>query len=111
MHGDEERGVAALGQHLARSVPPQREMGLERQLHERVRPPGLLVQRRLEVQARHADVVLLGGQADLLPGLEPAEALVAPGPGELAGDPGVGRLTDYEDPLAVFTDEHWPLDE
>jgi len=47
-----------------------------------------------------ADVMLFGGQADLLARLEPAELLVSPHAGELATDPRMGRLG--EDEAVVF---------
>ena len=74
-------------------------------MNERGNPVSGL-KRRLEVPGRHADVVLFGGEADLLERRDLAERVVAPGAGELAGDPGVRGLSDGQYAAVVEAQKH-----
>ena len=106
MQRHEQRGVAALGDELGRRRRPEPQVIRERHVGERLRPPRVRVEPRREVPLGHPHVVLLGGQAYLLPGRGPVEALVSPGAGELTGQPGVRGLTDRHDPVSLWPDQH-----
>ena len=67
-----------------------------------MRQPGLGVERGREIPLRHPDVVLLGREADLLVGLE----RLRPRARHLPGDPGVRRLADAQDAVAVGPHQH-----
>src|SRR5438874_6048216 len=77
-----------------------------RKLPEAVRQPRRRVQIRSGVPGSHSDVVLFRGKTHFLPGLEAAEAVVAPGTSELPGDPGVSRLTDEDRALRILPVQH-----
>jgi hypothetical protein len=76
-------------------------MQLQRHLGERTRQAAVRIEGRLQIPARHADVVLLGAQADLLVGHHGPEAAVAPVARQLAADPGVRCLSDRDHPPLV----------
>src|SRR5205085_714463 len=67
---------------------------------------GFEIERRREIPRGHPDVVLLGAQAHLLARLHLAETLVAPGPRQLSGYPGVRGLSDREHAVLVVTQQH-----
>jgi hypothetical protein len=78
----------------------------ERHLHERLGSLGLRVELGREIPLGHADIVLLGGQANLLPWLGRVEASAPPCAGELTREPSMRWLTDRQDPLVFEADEH-----
>src|SRR3954468_3518877 len=77
-----------------------------RKLPEAVRQTRGRVQIGSGVRGSHSDVVLLDGETHFRPGLEAAEAVVAPGTSELPRDPGVSRLTDEDQALRVLPVQH-----
>src|SRR5271166_1659538 len=65
-----------------------------RKFVERVGSTGPRVQSRLIFPVEKSDVMLFSRVTDLLVRFEPSEHIIAPGSCQLAGEPGVRRLTD-----------------
>ena len=70
MHRDEQGGVPALAEQPARAALHSAQVQLDRHVDEGYGKAGVGIERRAEVPRRHTDVVLVGGQADLLVRLE-----------------------------------------
>jgi hypothetical protein len=81
----------------------------QRQVEERPRIARLGVEIGPAIPVGHADVVLLGAQADLGERLRGRDLVVAPAAGQLAGDPGVRGLADADDAVAIVMEQHGPL--
>lgn len=69
-------------------------MDVQRHVHERSRQAALPIEDRLEVDREPAQIVLVGGQAHVLQGLDQAELGIAPGPSQLPGQPRMRGLPD-----------------
>ena len=106
MERDEQRRDAALAEEPLRRGAPQAQVGRQRHRGEGHRQAGGRVEVRREVPQRHADVVLVGGQARRLAVGDLARRRAAPGPGELPGQPRVRGLADRHDALVVRAQEH-----
>ena len=106
MQRDEQRGDAALAEEPLRRGGPQPQVRRQRHGGEGHGEAGGRVEVRREVPQRHADVVLLGGQARRLAVGDLAHGRPAPGARELPGQPGVRRLADRHDAVVVRAQQH-----
>src|SRR5579875_1186166 len=103
---DQQRGVAAKSSRAAHAFAPKHDMHPWRHFEKFLREAGAGIKRGGRFPRMPADVVLPGGKAHLVIGLRGGETRIAPGPRQLAGQPGMARLRNGDDVKAILAKQH-----
>src|SRR5439155_24270020 len=106
VHRDQQRRVPAKAHHLTDAMGPNVQVSPSRHFEKGLRQAGFAVERGRLLPFQKPNIMLLRGQADFFGRLKMAESLIAPASGQLAGNPGMGRLSNHNQALLVWPVQH-----